>query len=185
MIMIACEEEERTVTQAKDGYSQLLSRRCTENKMGWVSVEPWPVRRREKNNTVENTCKVGCTKNILKETGRLAINCTSCTRLRSLLGRCGSKNFLRSFIVWKFSFFTFWSDSPHRRSPALSVQHEVNHKSGILDGSIVVISMFVVVAVVKTMGNFPFRCAFWAKANVVIGRKHNRRSIWMFSTESY
>jgi hypothetical protein len=49
-----------------------------------------------------NTCKEGSlpgTKNKLKETRRLAINCTSCTRLlRS--GRFGSKNFLRSALSY-------------------------------------------------------------------------------------
>lgn len=41
-----------------------------------------------------STCKVGWTKNRLKETGRLAINCTSCTRVSSVgWGVVGQRTF--------------------------------------------------------------------------------------------
>lgn len=118
------------------------------------SLEPWP----------ENTCKVGCTKNRLKETGRLAINCTSCTRLQPSLGRCGSKNFLRSFIVWKFSSF---------RSPFLPS----SIRNGTHDNwwSIVVILLFVRC---EDVGVIFHSDAFKAEAK----RKHERRSKFLRNT---
>lgn len=73
------------------------------------------------------------TKSRLKETARLAINCTSCTRVSARVGTLWVKELftLVSFIVWKFF--------PLSPSPRLGwffpmlMAEEVNHKNGILD----------------------------------------------------
>jgi hypothetical protein len=71
-------------------------------------------------------------------------------------GVVGQRTFTLIYrIVWRFlsslaTRFAFGSCSlPRAHCP---FRHEVNHKNGILDGSIVVISLFVK----RAMGNFPF-----------------------------
>lgn len=105
------------------------------------------------------------TKSRLKETARLAINCTSCTRVSSSWGVVGQRTFYARF-VYRMEIFPSLAISTARLvffqclwPKKWTIKTEF--LTMILDGSIVVIS-----------SNFPFCCA--AR---LARRKHDRRSI--------